>query len=65
MTPERKSANGHMNEDLGDVLVVGGGIIPQEDIAGLRKAGIKAIFGPGTNTGEIVEFIRSNARSRD
>lgn len=45
-----------------DVLVVGGGIIPDEDIAGLKKAGIAAIFGPGTPTGEIVEFIRANVR---
>jgi methylmalonyl-CoA mutase C-terminal domain/subunit len=45
-----------------DVLVVGGGIIPDEDIAGLKKAGIAAIFGPGTPTTEIVEFIRANVR---
>lgn len=47
---------------MDDVLVVGGGIIPDEDIAGLKKAGIAAIFGPGTPTGEIVEFIRANVR---
>ncbi len=52
-------------KDLDDVMVVGGGIIPQEDIGGLKKAGIKAIFGPGTNTGEIVEFIRNHTRSRN
>src|SRR4030066_2341362 len=49
-------------KDMSDVLVVGGGIIPDEDIAGLKKAGIDAIFGPGTPTTEIVEFIRSNVR---
>ncbi len=47
---------------MADVLVVGGGIIPDEDIAGLKKAGIAAIFGPGTPTAEIVEFIRANVR---
>jgi len=47
---------------MADVLVVGGGIIPEEDIAGLKKAGIAAIFGPGTPTTEIVEFIRANVR---
>jgi len=47
---------------MDDVLVVGGGIIPEEDIAGLKKAGIAAIFGPGTPTSEIVEFIRANVR---
>ncbi len=47
---------------MADVLVVGGGIIPDEDIAGLKKAGVAAIFGPGTPTGDIVEFIRANVR---
>ena len=47
---------------MDDVLVVGGGIIPDEDINGLKKAGIAAIFGPGTKTTEIVEFIRANVR---
>ena len=45
-----------------DVLVVGGGIIPDEDIPALKKAGVAAIFGPGTPTTEIVEFIRANVR---
>ncbi|HOU05390.1 MAG TPA: cobalamin B12-binding domain-containing protein, partial [Smithellaceae bacterium] len=49
-------------KDMDDVLVVGGGIIPEEDIEGLKKAGIAAIFGPGTPTAEIVEFIRTNVR---
>ena len=47
---------------LGDVLVMGGGIIPEEDIAALKAAGIAAIFGPGTDTGAIINFIRENAR---
>jgi methylmalonyl-CoA mutase C-terminal domain/subunit len=45
------------------VLVVGGGIIPLEDIDGLKNAGVKAIFGPGTDTNEIVSFIKENVRS--
>lgn len=49
-------------KSMDDVLVVGGGIIPDEDIVGLKKAGIAAIFGPGTPTTEIVEFIRANVR---
>jgi methylmalonyl-CoA mutase, C-terminal domain len=49
---------------LNDVLVVGGGIIPTEDIDGLKSAGVNAIFGPGTSTSEIVGFIRENVRSR-
>jgi methylmalonyl-CoA mutase C-terminal domain/subunit len=48
---------------LEDVLVVGGGIIPLEDIEGLKSAGVKAIFGPGTDTNSIVTFIRENVRN--
>ena len=47
---------------LDDVLVVGGGIIPEEDIPTLTESGVAAIFGPGTVTGEIVDFIRGNVR---
>lgn len=50
---------------LDDVLVVGGGIIPEDDIAGLREAGVSAVFGPGTPTTEIVEFIEGHVRSRN
>ena len=52
-------------KDMNDVLVVGGGIIPAEDIAQLKEAGVAEIFGPGTSTEEIVKFIRENARRRD
>jgi methylmalonyl-CoA mutase C-terminal domain/subunit len=45
-----------------DVLVIGGGIIPEEDIPRLKEAGIKAIFGPGTPTSETVRFIQENVR---
>jgi methylmalonyl-CoA mutase, C-terminal domain len=48
---------------LGDVLVVGGGIIPEEDIPELKKAGVAAIFGPGTSTTDIVKFINDNVKS--
>lgn len=43
-----------------DVLVIGGGIIPPGDIPGLKKAGVKAIFTPGTPTKEIIDFIKAN-----
>ncbi len=49
---------------LNDVLLVGGGIIPVEDYDGLKKAGVKAIFGPGTSTTEIVDFIQNNVKAR-
>ncbi len=45
--------------DVEDMLVLGGGIIPDEDIPGLKKAGIAEIFGPGTTTGEIIEYIQN------
>jgi len=43
-----------------DVLVLGGGIIPDEDIPALKACGIAEIFGPGTNTQDVVKFIREN-----
>jgi methylmalonyl-CoA mutase C-terminal domain/subunit len=46
--------------DMADVLVVAGGIIPDEDVEAVREMGIKGIFGPGTPTDEIVAFIREN-----
>jgi methylmalonyl-CoA mutase C-terminal domain/subunit len=48
-----------MNESgLGDVPLIGGGIIPDKDAVKLRTMGIAEIFGPGTDTGDIVEYIR-------
>jgi methylmalonyl-CoA mutase C-terminal domain/subunit len=47
---------------LDDVLVIGGGIIPEEDVPPLKEAGIAAVFGPGTSTGEIVDYIQNNLR---
>jgi len=43
-----------------DVLVIGGGIIPEEDIERLRDVGIRAVFGPGTPTTDIIRFIEDN-----
>lgn len=47
---------------LDDVLVVAGGIIPEEDIPELKKIGVAGIFGPGTDTGEIVKFIQERVK---
>ena len=44
---------------LDDVLLTGGGIIPKEDIKKLRQMGVGKLFGPGTNTQEIVEYIQN------
>ena len=49
-------------KDMDDVLVVGGGVIPEEDIPALKKAGIAGVFGPGTRIEDIVEFIRKNVK---
>ena len=45
-----------------DVLVVAGGIIPEEDRVGLEAAGISAIFGPGSTIAEIAMYLRANVR---
>jgi methylmalonyl-CoA mutase C-terminal domain/subunit len=45
-----------------DVLVIGGGIIPDEDIPALEACGIARIFGPGTDTRDIAKYIRSNVK---
>ena len=47
---------------MNEVLVIAGGIIPDEDIPFLKELGVRAVFGPGTPTSEIVEFIRQHAR---
>ena len=45
-------------QDMADVVVLVGGIIPDDDVAPLKALGVKGVFGPGTSTGEIVRFIR-------
>ena len=42
-----------------DILVTGGGIIPKEDMEELQRHGVGRLFGPGTPTSELVEYIRS------
>jgi len=48
-----------------DVLVTAGGIIPDDDIPALRKAGVSAVFGPGTTIAAVADFLRANVRPRD
>lgn len=45
-----------------DILVIGGGIIPPEDVPKLKEAGVAEVFGPGTPLKEIVEYIRRNVK---
>jgi len=47
-----------------DVVVFGGGIIPQEDVGPLQEAGVAAIFTPGTTMAEIVDWVRANVPER-
>ncbi len=47
-------------EGVDDVLILGGGVIPEEDIPSLLEGGLKAIFTPGTPTSEVIEFIQTN-----
>ena len=45
-----------------DVLLIVGGIIPDEDVPALKKAGVAEVFQPGTSTREIVEFVRAHVK---
>ena len=45
---------------MDDVLVIGGGVIPEGDIPALKEAGVAAVFTPGTPTGEVVDFIKAH-----
>ena len=47
-----------------DALVIAGGIIPEDDVPALQKMGVKAVFGPGTATGDVIRFIRKEATRR-
>ena len=47
-------------QGAGDVMVIAGGIIPQQDVEGLKSEGVAEVFLPGTSTEEIVEWIHKN-----
>jgi methylmalonyl-CoA mutase C-terminal domain/subunit len=49
---------------LTDVLIIAGGIVPEEDLPEMKKLGIKEIFGPGTRTDKIVQFVFENVPKR-
>ena len=51
-------------KDAGDISVIGGGIIPEQDFQALYDAGIKAIFTPGASLDSIVEWINTNIKPR-
>ncbi len=47
-----------------DIIVIGGGIIPYDDIPVLKKAGVAEVFQPGTSTQEIIRFIKERVAKR-
>ena len=47
---------------LTDILTIGGGVIPDSDIPGLKAAGISEVFTPGTPTAKIIEYIKANVK---
>lgn len=50
--------------NITDILVTGGGIIPEDDMTMLNEIGIERVFGPGTNTGEIIDYINKNVKKK-
>ncbi len=48
-----------------DILITGGGILPKEDIERLREQGIGKLFGPGTATSDLVDYIREWFATRE
>ncbi|MDT8902293.1 cobalamin B12-binding domain-containing protein [Anaeroselena agilis] len=57
-----KVVNMVRDKGMKDVLIIGGGVIPDADIPGLKEAGVSAVFTPGTPTASIIEFIKSNVK---
>ena len=51
-------------KNIDDVLVIGGGVIPDEDISALKASGIAAVFTPGTPTSDTIEFIKNNLKRK-
>jgi len=50
---------------MDNVLVLVGGIVPQEDLPRLKEQGVAEVFLPGTSTGDIVKFLQDNVKPRD
>ena len=50
--------------DVNDILIAAGGILPDEDIPAIESMGIKGCFGPGTSMEEIITFVRENIQAQ-
>jgi methylmalonyl-CoA mutase C-terminal domain/subunit len=48
-----------------DIVIFGGGIIPDEDIASLKKKGVAELFTPGADTREIIDFVKKNIKPKE
>jgi methylmalonyl-CoA mutase C-terminal domain/subunit len=55
---------GLKEKGVSDILVLGGGVIPNEDIPALKAIGIAEIFGPGTTTQTIIDYVKGNLPKR-
>jgi len=53
--------DGLTKKGRGDVMVIAGGIVPEDDIPALQQMGVRAVFGPGTSTQDIIRFIQKEA----
>ena len=62
MTLLPKICAGLKEQGMDDVLVTAGGIIPDDDVAALKEAGVSRVFGPGTTIREVAEYFRGNVR---
>lgn len=51
-------------KNINDIILFGGGVIPEEDISNLKNLGFKAIFTPGTNSEKIINFIENEYKNK-
>ena len=54
-----------VSNDMNDVPIIAGGIIPESDRSALESLGVRAIYGPGTTTSQIIECVRQLASERE
>ena len=65
MTQFRRVLELLAERDAGDIVVFGGGIIPEADITELRELGVAQIFTPGASTSEIIDWVHSTLGSTE
>ncbi len=65
LTVFKKLRDGLRAEGMDDVVVIGGGVIPDDDIAELERLGVDKVFTPGTPLAEIVSYLRDSVSALD